>query len=82
MTQDIILGFEYQWHVKKLLRKFKHLTDLNNKVHILLDFAEVEGDKEVPDPINFEPDEYWEVMERIEKGVDRSLKKIIEINNE
>jgi protein-tyrosine-phosphatase len=80
-NQDLILGFEYQWHVKKLKRRFKNLTDLDKKVHILLEFAEMGDDTEIPDPIKFEPDEYREVMERIEEGVDRSLKKIIEIND-
>ena len=80
-NQDLILGFENKWHVKKLKRRFKNLTDLDKKAHILLEFAEVGDNTEVPDPINFGPDEYREVMERIEEGVDRSLKKIIEINN-
>ncbi len=47
----------------------------------MLEFAEVGDITEIPDPINFKQDEYREVMERIEEGVDRSLKKIIEINN-
>ena len=79
-NQDLILGFEYKWHVKKLKRRFKHLTELDKKVHILLEFAEVGEDTEIPDPINFEPDGYREVMERIEDGVDKTLIKIIELN--
>ncbi len=79
-SQDLILGFENKWHVKKLKRRFKNLTELDKKAHILLEFAEVGDNTEIPDPINFEPDGYREVMERIEEGVDRSLKKIIEIN--
>jgi len=80
-SQDLILGFENKWHVKKLKRRFKNLTDLDKKTHILLEFAEVGDITEIPDPINFEPEEYREVMERIEEGVDKSLKKIVEINN-
>ncbi len=79
--QDLILGFENKWHVKKLKRRFKNLTDLDKKVHLLLEFAEVGDNTEIPDPINFETDGYREVMERIEEGVDKSLKKIIIINN-
>ena len=79
-SQDLILGFENKWHVKKLKRRFKNLTELDKKAHILLEFAEVGDNTAIPDPINFEPDGYREVMERIEEGVDRSLKKIIEIN--
>ena len=81
-NQDLILGFETKWHVKKLKRRFKHLTDLDKKTYILLEFAEVGDNTEIPDPINFEPEEYRKVMERIEDGVDRSLKKIIKINHE
>lgn len=80
--QDLILGFEYKWHVKKLKRRFKHLIELDEKTHILLEYAEVGGNTEIPDPINFEPDEYREVMERIEEGVDKCLQKIIKINHE
>ena len=80
-SQDLILGFENKWHVKKLKRRFKNLTDLDKKTHILLEFAEVGDITEIPDPINFEPEEYREVMERIEEGVNKSLQKIIEINN-
>ena len=80
-SQDLILGFENKWHVKKLKRRFKNLTDLDEKTHLLLDYAEEEGDFEIPDPINLTPDEYREVVERIEKGVHKTLKKIIRINN-
>jgi len=81
-SQDLILGFENKWHVKKLKRRFKNLIDLDEKTHILLEYAEVAGITEIPDPINFEPEEYREVMERIEEGVDKCLQKIIEINHE
>jgi len=79
-NQDLILGFENKWHVKKLKRRFKNLTDLDKKAHLLLEFAEVGDNTEIPDPINFDPDEYREVMKRIEEGVDKSLIKIIKIN--
>ncbi len=81
-NQDLILGFENKWHVKRLKRRFKNLIDLDEKTHILLEYAEVGGITEIPDPINFEPEEYREVMERIEEGVDKCLQKIIEINHE
>ena len=80
-SQDLILGFEHKWHVKKLKRRFKDLN-LDKKVHILLEFAEMEGETEIPDPINFGPDEYRGIMKRVEEGVEKSLKKIIEINHE
>jgi protein-tyrosine-phosphatase len=37
--QDLILGFEDKWHVKKLKRRFKNIKDLDKKVFLLLRFA-------------------------------------------
>jgi len=79
--QDLILGFEEKWHKRKFSRKFKNLPDLDEKTYLLLEYAEEEGNFEIPDPINFTPDEYRDVLEKIEKGVDKTLKKIIRINN-
>ena len=79
--QDLILGFEEKWHVRKLKRRFKNVKDLENKTFLLLDFAEISKDNiEIPDPINFEPYEYKRTLERVEEGVKKALLKIIEIN--
>ena len=79
--QDLILGFEEKWHVRKLKRRFKNLKELENKTFLLLDFAEISKDNiEIPDPINFEPDEYKRTLERVEEGVTKAVLKIIEIN--
>ena len=78
--QDLILGFEKKWHVKKLKRRFKDLKGLEDKLYLLLDFAGESEELEIPDPINFEPEEYQKVVERIEKGVRKALEKIIELN--
>lgn len=80
IKQDLILGFEEKWHIRKLKRKFKDLKNLDDKVFLLFDFIGEKEDIEIPDPIDFEPDEYQKVMEKIEFGVERALKKIIEIN--
>ena len=80
--QDLILGFERKWHIKKLKRRFKELKDLERKLHLLLEFAEVKGDPEIPDPINFTSEEYQKIVERIEEGVIKALEKIIKINKE
>ncbi len=37
--QDLILGFEARYHVRKLKRKFKHIENLNRKVYMLLEYA-------------------------------------------
>ena len=78
--QDLILGFEEKWHIRKLKRRFKDLKELNNKTFLLLDFAGERDDLEISDPINFEPDEYHHVLKKIENGVEKVLIKIIEIN--
>ena len=78
--QDIILGFEERWHIKKLKRRFKNLEDLGEKTHLLLEFAGETENLEIPDPINFTEDEYNKLLERIKYGVIKSIEKIIEIN--
>jgi protein-tyrosine-phosphatase len=80
LKQDLILGFEFAWHVKKLKRKFKNFKNLDDKVFLLFDFIGEKDEIEIPDPINFEPEEYQKVMEKIEFGVEKALQKIIEIN--
>jgi protein-tyrosine-phosphatase len=82
LKQDIILGFEEKWHIRKFKRKFKNTKNLDDKVFLLFDFIGEKDDIEIPDPIDFEPEEYQKVMEKIEFGVERALKKIIEINKE
>ena len=80
LKQDLILGFEEKWHIKKFKRKFKHIKKLDEKVFLLFDFIGKKEDIEIPDPIDFETGEYQKVMERIEFGVEVALKKIIKIN--
>jgi protein-tyrosine-phosphatase len=80
--QDLILGFEQKWHIKKFKRKFKNFNNLDDKVFLLFDYIGEKDDIEIPDPIDFEPEEYQRVMEKIEYGVERALKKIIEINKQ
>lgn len=82
LKQDIILGFEEKWHIRKFKRKFKNTKNLDDKVFLLFDFIGEKDDIEIPDPIDFESGEYQKVMEKIEFGVERALKKIIEINKE
>ncbi|MFX0070840.1 MAG: hypothetical protein ACFFAO_07100 [Candidatus Hermodarchaeota archaeon] len=80
MKQDLILGFEERWHIKKLKKRFKNFENFNDKVFLLFDFIGEKEIREIPDPINFEPEEYRKIMEKIEYGVEKALEKIIEIN--
>jgi len=61
--QDLILGFEERWHIRKLQRRFKTLKDLNKKTYLLLDFAGDKENIEIPDPIETDRDEYYKILE-------------------
>jgi len=78
--QDLILGFEEKWHKTKLIRRFKNLKDLNKKTFLLLEFVGENENIELIDPINLPEDEYNKILEKIEYGVEKALKKIIDIN--
>jgi protein-tyrosine-phosphatase len=49
-NQDLILGFEKKWHIDKLKRRFKSVTDLNSKTFLLKEYAGFKKDLEIPDP--------------------------------
>ena len=78
--QDLILGFEEKWHIRKLKRRFTNLKDLDNKLFLLLDFADEKDNLEIEDPFYYEETEYNQALKRIEDGLLKVLKKIIEKN--
>ena len=78
--QDLILGFEARYHVRKLKRKFKHIENLEKKVYMLLDFGGHDDNWEIEDPIHLPPEEYNKILQVIEGGINRSIEKIIKIN--
>ncbi|NVM18794.1 MAG: hypothetical protein HWN80_13850 [Candidatus Lokiarchaeota archaeon] len=78
--QDLILGFEARYHVRKLKRKFKHIENLDGKVFMLLEFAGEEGNWEIEDPIHLPSEEYNKILQVIEAGINKSIEKIIKIN--
>ena len=78
--QDLILGFEQKHHINKLKRKFKNLKAIDKKVFLLLEYAGEKENLEIKDPFYLPQEEYNIILERIEKGVIKILKKIIEIN--
>ncbi len=77
---DLVLGFEQKHHINKLKRKFKNLKGIDEKVFLLLEYAGEKENLEIEDPFYLPQEEYNIVLERIEKGVIKTLKKIIEIN--
>lgn len=78
--QDLILVME-KYHLKRLRRKFKHVKDIDKKSFLLLEFAGETGELDIPDPVNFGPEVYSRTIQRVEKGVIKSIEKIIELNN-
>ena len=78
--QDLILGFEARYHVRKLKRKFKHIENLDKKVYMLLEFAGQEDNWEIEDPIHMPTEEYNKILHVIESGIHKSIEKIIKIN--
>ena len=77
---DLILGFEQKHHINKLKRKFKTIKNLDKKLLLLLDFAGEKENLEIFDPFKLEQEEYNLVLKRIEDGIIKVVKKIIEIN--
>ena len=80
--QDLILGFENKFHINKLKRKFKDLPELNKKLMLLLQFTEDQGNLEIIDPFGLQEEEYNKILYKIEIAVEKSLEKIIKINNQ
>ena len=56
------------------------LKDLDKKLFLLLEFAGKKENLEIEDPFYLDQDEYNKILARIEKGVLRTIEKIIEIN--
>jgi protein-tyrosine phosphatase len=77
-NNDLIIVMQER-HMKRLKRKFKEVSNIEEKAAILLDFAG-EKDIDIPDPMNLSPDEYQAVMRKVEKGVKKSIQKIITLN--
>lgn len=78
--QDLILAMQPR-HLKRLKRKFKSLKEVHERTHLLLEFAEFPGDSNIDDPVNLDREQYFNLMKQVEKGVVKSIEKIIEINS-
>jgi len=77
--QDLILVME-TFHLKRLRRKFMHVKDIDKKSFLLLEFAGESGELDILDPVNFGPEVYNRAIQLVEKGVVKSIEKIIELN--
>ena len=80
LNNDVILGFETVYHIKKAKRRFKQIDGIDRKVYLLRDFIGEIEDLEIQDPINLPTEEYNAILKIIEKSVEALLKMIIEHN--
>ncbi len=78
--QDLILAMQTR-HIKRLRRKFKSIPDVHEKAHLLLEFAEIPGEADIEDPVNLNRETYNNLMRQVEKGVVKSIEKIIKVNS-
>lgn len=77
--QDLILVMETM-HLKRLRRRFKQVKDIENKSYILLDFAGEKENVDIQDPVNFGPEIYKKAIDDVERGVIKSIERLIKIN--
>ena len=77
--QDLILVMEGM-HLKRLRKKFASVKDIDKKSFLMLEFAGERENLEITDPVNFDQDIYNQILDAVERGVVKSIEKIIEIN--
>lgn len=77
--QDLILVME-NMHLKRLRKKFADIKDIDKKSFLLLEFAGEEENLDITDPVNFNREIYDHILDSVERGVDKSIEKIIKIN--
>jgi protein-tyrosine-phosphatase len=77
--QDLILVMETM-HLKRLMKKFKDVEEIDKKAHLLLEFAGETENLEITDPVNFGPEKFQQVNDTVERGVIKSIEKILKMN--
>lgn len=78
-TNDLILTMENK-QVKEILEDYNYIKNLKEKVFTLKGFAGETKDVDILDPYMTTTEYYNKTLEEIEKFVELSLKKIIELN--
>jgi protein-tyrosine-phosphatase len=78
-NQDIILVMETM-HLKRLRKKFKNVKDIEKKSFLLLEFADERENLNIQDPVNYGPEIQQKVYQAVERGVTKSIEKIIKLN--
>ena len=78
--QDLIIVMETM-HLKRLRRRFKSVKNIDKKSFLLLEYAGETKNIDIQDPVNFGPEVYQKTIRDVERGVVKSIEKIIQINN-
>ncbi len=76
---DLILTMEEK-QLREILEHFNNVKNLKEKVFTLKRFSGETQDIDIPDPYMTTSEYYRKTLEEIEKFVELSLKKIIELN--
>lgn len=76
---DLILTMEKK-QVKEILEDYNYIKNLKEKVFTLKSFAGETKDVNIPDPYMTTDEYYNKILEEIEKSVELSIKRIIELN--
>lgn len=79
--QDLIIGME-RYQLTKIRNKFKDMKEtLNGKLYTLKEFNGAgKKDLNIPDPYKTGKKRYFEILEIVEKNVERLVQKVKEIN--
>jgi protein-tyrosine-phosphatase len=77
--QDLILVME-SMHLKRLRKKFASVKDIDKKSYLILEFAGERENLDITDPVNFDQEIYNQILDSVERGVVKSIEKIIQIN--
>lgn len=78
---DLILVMQER-HLKRLKRRFKEVKNIGEKSYIIKDFAGEKKNLDIPDPVKKTAEEYRKIIDEVEDAVVKSVKKIIQINQE
>ncbi len=77
--QDLILVMETR-HLSMLKKRFKQLPEVYKKAHLLLEYAGETENLEIDDPVGKTPEQFLALLGAVERGVIKSIEKIIKIN--
>ncbi|MGV9198855.1 MAG: low molecular weight protein arginine phosphatase [Promethearchaeia archaeon] len=76
---DLIIGMQKR-HKRRLLRKFKDVEGLEEKTHILKEFAGETEDIDIEDPFQKDKETYFKILNSVEKYTIKAIEKVMDMN--